>query len=111
MRILIVADVHSNLAAFESVLTHAGAVDRVWSLGDLVGYGPDPGACIALLRSYPHLAIAGNHDLAAAGSMGMAEFNPVAAEAAIWTAAHLSDDERAYLKGLPLTAEEEGFTL
>jgi diadenosine tetraphosphatase ApaH/serine/threonine PP2A family protein phosphatase len=43
--------------------------------------------------------------------MGLAEFNPVAAEAVTWTAAHLSDDERAYLNGLPLTAEEEGFTL
>ena len=111
MRILIVADVHSNLAAFGAVLIHAGAIDRVWSLGDLVGYGPDPGACIALLRSYPHVCVVGNHDLAAAGSMGTAEFNPAAAEAAIWTAAHLNDDERAYLKGLPLTAEEEGFAL
>lgn len=45
MRALIVSDLHSNLEALESVVedakTHDG-FDEIWSLGDLVGYGPDP---------------------------------------------------------------------
>ena len=90
MRILVVADVHANLAAFEAVIAgkpgNGGPIDAIWCLGDLVGYGPEPRECIALLRSHPHLAIAGNHDLAAAGIIGIDDFNPLAAEAALWTA-------------------------
>ena len=48
MKALIVSDVHSNIEAFTSVIADAnrrGGFDEVWSLGDLVGYGPDPAAC------------------------------------------------------------------
>ena len=71
MRSLILADIHANLEAFHAVLNDAhsrGPIDQLWSLGDIVGYGPDPGECLALLRSYPHAAVAGNHDYAAAAS-------------------------------------------
>ena len=70
MKALIVSDVHSNLEAFSSVIEDAGArsdFDEIWSLGDLVGYGPDPAAVIDLLREHRHRAVAGNHDLACVG--------------------------------------------
>ena len=70
VRIVILADIHSNLEAFQAVLRHAGTggpIDRLWCLGDIVGYGPDPMACIELLRSYPHHMVVGNHDAAACG--------------------------------------------
>jgi len=114
VRIAIVSDVHSNLPAFESVMRAAerrGAVDAVWSLGDLVGYGPQPGECIALLRRYQHVSVAGNHDLAACGRMGTEEFNAAAAVAAQWTQERLSPQERSYLEELPATATEGAFTL
>jgi len=114
MRIAAVADVHSNLAAFEAVLAHAegqGPIDRIWCLGDLVGYGPAPGACIALLCRYAHSAVAGNHDRAAVGLIGTDEFNPYAAAAAIWTATQLSGAEKAYLAALPDVLTEGDFTL
>jgi diadenosine tetraphosphatase ApaH/serine/threonine PP2A family protein phosphatase len=115
MRIAVVADVHSNLEAFEAVLAHArsvGEVDGVWSLGDLVGYGPDPNACIALLRSQPHEAIAGNHDLACIGAIDVDDFNPFAAQAARWTQAQLGAEGQSWLAGLPLVkVMETGFTL
>jgi diadenosine tetraphosphatase ApaH/serine/threonine PP2A family protein phosphatase len=114
MRIAIVADVHANLAAFEAVLAHAdsgGPVDAVWCLGDIVGYGPHPNECLALLRRYDHRVVAGNHDLAACGRMETDEFNEAAAEAAHWTARQLTDTQRAYLQELPLTASEGDFTL
>jgi len=114
MRIVIVADIHSNLEAFEAVLEHAaagGPIDRLWCLGDVVGYAADPAACIALLRRCPHTAIAGNHDLAAVGGLGTEDFNAVAARAAAWTGEHLSAEERGYLSSLPFIVVEEDFTL
>lgn len=114
MHIAIVADIHSNLEAFEAVLRHAeagGPIDRLWCLGDVVGYGPEPSACIELLNRCPHVSVAGNHDLAAIGKMGTEEFNPAAAEAAHWTAQQLSVEERKYLEEMPLVAKEGDFTL
>ena len=114
MRCLVVADVHSNLEALEAVVAHAeasGGFERVLCLGDVVGYGPDPGPCIALLRSYPHAAVAGNHDLAAIGELSLETFNPVARAAAVWTHARLTPDEAEYLRAAPLRHEEGGVTL
>ena len=111
MRILVVADVHANLAALQAVLAEAGEFETLWSLGDVVGYGAEPGACIELLRRYPLVAVAGNHDLAAIGAIGLEEFNPFAAEAARWTATQLSAEEKAWLRELPQVAAEGQFTL
>ena len=113
MRILIAADIHANLAAFEAVLRLVeadGSIDRLWCPGDIVGYGPDPSACIALVREYSHLAVAGNHDFAAVGKIGTGDFNDAAARAAAWTAEQLSYDERHYLEMLPEVAYEGDFT-
>src|SRR3990172_6551479 len=85
VRIAILSDVHANLAALEAALRDAGAADALWSLGDLVGYGPDPRECIAELRHRGAAGVAGNHDLAACGRMGTDEFNAAAAEAVRWT--------------------------
>jgi diadenosine tetraphosphatase ApaH/serine/threonine PP2A family protein phosphatase len=114
MRFAILADIHSNLAAFEAVLRDAdsrGGFDKIWCLGDMVGYGPDPNECVERLREFEHVCIAGNHDWAAIGKMDTFEFNPVAAVAAHWTAKVLSDNSKEYLLGLPLTLHEDGFTL
>jgi predicted phosphodiesterase len=114
MRIAIVSDIHANLPAFEAVLAHAesgGRIDAIWALGDIVGYGPHPNECIALLRSYEQRAVAGNHDLAAAGLMGTEEFNEDAAAAAIWTGEQLTPASKTYLTGLPKVLVESDFTL
>jgi diadenosine tetraphosphatase ApaH/serine/threonine PP2A family protein phosphatase len=120
MRIAILSDVHSNLAGLRAVLRDAeadSAIDAVWCLGDIVGYAAEPSETIAELRSRPLMAVAGNHDLAATRLMGVDEFNPVAAEAALWTAGQLSESERVFLTDLPLTlvlggpAGPRGFTL
>jgi predicted phosphodiesterase len=112
--ILVIADVHGNLPAFEAVLEQArrqADIEAIWCLGDTVGYGPQPGECLALLRSFPHHAIAGNHDLAAVGMMSTEDFNAAATVAARWTMEHLTPDERAYIEALPLTITDGDFTL
>ena len=111
MRVAIVSDIHSNLSALRAVLDHAGSIDAVWCLGDIVGYGPQPNECIALLRVYQGWAVAGNHDLAATGGMGVEEFNDAAAEAARWTAEQLIEESAVYLRALPPVVIEGDFTM
>ena len=105
MRALVISDIHSNIEALDAVLAHArgsGDFDAVWCTGDIVGYGPDPGAVIDALQRIGAVCVAGNHDLAAIGTMGTDEFNRVAAEAAEWTARTLTPAHRAMLGALPL---------
>jgi predicted phosphodiesterase len=111
MRCLVLSDIHSNLEAFETVLDHAGAVDQVWCLGDVVGYGPDPNGCVELLRNRPHLCIAGNHDWATLGKLDLREFNPDAREANLWNRSQLTPSNLDYLEDLPESLVEGQFTL
>lgn len=114
MRYAIIGDMHANLAAFTAVLDdieRRGGVEKVWCLGDIVGYGPDPHECIELLRQTNHICVAGNHDWAAISKIDTAEFNPDAAAACHWTAQQLSSADVEYLENLPLVIEEDDFTL
>ncbi|MGQ9572045.1 MAG: metallophosphoesterase family protein [Dehalococcoidia bacterium] len=114
MRIAVIADVHSNLEALETVLHHAeeeNALGQVWCLGDVVGYGPEPSACIARLRQFDLRCVPGNHDHAAIGLLPTDDFNRDAAAAAHWTARCLSAEERRYLQNLPHVYQEGDFAL
>ncbi len=112
MRVLIISDIHANLSAFEAVLKDAqGDWDYVWCLGDVVGYGPDPNECVDLLRSLPHLALAGNHDWAALGRLDIRTFNSDARKAVTWTAETLRPDNIDYLAALPTTFVLGPYTL
>ncbi len=108
MTILIVSDIHANLAALDAVLAAAGEVDTVWNLGDTVGYGPFPGECIDRMRGCgPEITLLGNHDAAAVGLLSLDEFNPIARAATLWTSTRLSDDHRAVLGALPARAQAD----
>ena len=114
MRALIVSDIHSNLEAFRAVLEDAkekGGFDEVWCLGDTVGYGPDPGECIELLRRQNLTCVVGNHDLAAAGSLSTHEFNSHARVAAHWTADQLVPEQALFLSSFPEVVQRGDFTL
>lgn len=112
MRILVISDIHANLAAFEAVLSDAkGDWDYVWCLGDVVGYGPDPNECCDLLRSLPHLCLAGNHDWAALGRLDIRTFNADARRAVTWTRDALSSENTSYLSALPTTFVLGNYTL
>jgi len=114
MRYGIIADIHANLDAFTAVLAdikQQGGVDELWCLGDVVGYGPQPGECISLLRETTNICVAGNHDLAATGRLGTEDFNPAAATACHWTEHQLSPEDKKYLNNLPEVIEKGDFTL
>ena len=78
-----------------------GKADEIWCLGDVVGYGPEPHACIELLRQYKHVCVAGNHDWAAIGKLDISDFNPYATQAILWTRQQLSAGDVDYLQNLP----------
>ena len=111
MRIAVISDVHANLPALEAVLAAAGAVEAVWHLGDIVGYGPDPDAVVARLREIGAVGVQGNHDAAAAGDPGIDWFNPDARRAMEWTRAVISAETRAWLAALPETLVDGDVTL
>jgi predicted phosphodiesterase len=112
MRILIISDIHANLTAFEKVLEDAkGDWEYVWCLGDVVGYGPDPNECVELLKSLPHLCLAGNHDWAALGRLDIRTFNPDARRAVNWTRETLTADNTSFLESLPTTFVIGQYTL
>lgn len=112
MRVLIISDIHANLPAFETVMRDAeGDWDYVWCLGDVVGYGPNPNECCDLLKSLPHLCLAGNHDWAALGQLDIRNFNSDARKAVIWTQESLTPENLAYLAALPTTFVMGQYTL
>ncbi len=111
MRTLIISDIHANLTAFEAVLADAGSVDRVWCLGDVVGYGPDPNECIALLRQQPGLrCIMGNHDAAVLGFIDLRAFNEQAAKAVKIQSELLTQESHDFLELLDIMIEEGQIT-
>jgi diadenosine tetraphosphatase ApaH/serine/threonine PP2A family protein phosphatase len=111
MRILVLSDIHSNLVALDTVLTDAGAVDRVWQLGDIVGYGPDPDGVVARLREIGAIGVRGNHDAAAAGGHEIDMFNVDARRAMEWTRARITPATQSWLAGLPDVLAVDDWTL
>ncbi len=104
MRILVISDIHANQAALETVLSAArGEYDRVWNLGDTVGYGPRPNECVEIMREQAHISVIGNHDWAVLGRPGISvdDFNPMARQAVLWTREQLTPENWAYLDSLP----------
>ena len=68
MRYAVLSDIHGNLEALEAVLAHARAeADAVLCLGDVVGYGADPVACVELVAERAVTTVAGNHEHAEIG--------------------------------------------
>ena len=107
MRYLIIADIHANLEALESVLDAAkDSWDQMLVLGDLVGYGAAPNEVVDRIRDLnPVAIIRGNHDKAACGLEDGSNFNHVARVAATWTFEALTPDNRRYLRELPAGPE------
>lgn len=81
----LISDIHANLEALKAVLAHIGdqGIEEIVCLGDVIGYGPDPIACLDLVMDTCSFTILGNHDQAAI--FDPEGFNPVAMKAIFWT--------------------------
>ncbi len=108
MKVAVVSDIHANRHAFEAVLDAVAQSDasELWCLGDLVGYGADPDACVELAREHVSVCLAGNHDLAVVGELPLDEFSRGASLAAGWTREVMRPDNLSWLAELrPLALE------
>jgi diadenosine tetraphosphatase ApaH/serine/threonine PP2A family protein phosphatase len=110
MKLALFADVHANLEALEACLAHAdeSGAERYAFLGDLVGYGADPGPVLDLVAACiarGALAVKGNHDVAVLDG-NVAAMNRAAAAAVVWTRDRITPGQRALLAGLPLVVRE-----
>ena len=107
----LISDIHSNLEALTRVLADIDlrGIRRIFCLGDVIGYGPDPEAVSDLVRERCERVIRGNHDEALFS--GPHRFNPMAREALLFTRRRLEprlfrrgNAERwEWLRDLPLT--------
>lgn len=109
MKYGILGDIHSNLSALRAALEclDEAGVDTLISVGDVVGYGAAPSECIALLRERGAVVVKGNHDAACVNELDERTFNPYARAAVAWTRTVLSEQEKHWLRGLPLVASLE----
>jgi predicted phosphodiesterase len=78
MRVAVFGDVHGHGDALTAVMATAveARVQELWSLGDLVGSGPDAARVVGMVRTYCRVALAGNHDHGATGIADPARFGP-----------------------------------
>ncbi|MBT6581998.1 MAG: metallophosphoesterase family protein [Bacteroidetes Order II. Incertae sedis bacterium] len=113
MALAIISDIHSNLPALVSVLKviESRGISDVYCLGDVVGYGADPAACLELVQKHCKSVVLGNHDLAVATGEGIDYLPRDGQTAALHNAENLSVEQRAWLANLPLVTSVDDITL
>jgi diadenosine tetraphosphatase ApaH/serine/threonine PP2A family protein phosphatase len=113
LRVAVLSDIHANRQALDTVLAavDAAAVDEVWCLGDMVGYGADPDACTTMARERASLCLVGNHDLALLGALDISTFSEAAAAAVDWTRQNVSQETLDFLGSLEPAAARAGVAL
>lgn len=105
MKIAIVSDIHANAAA---VRAFPEAYDELWVLGDLVNFGPHPSEVIDWVRTHAHCVVRGNHDHAVGYGTDprcIPAYQAMAFETGQYSASVLSEDQKKYLRLLPLSTE------
>jgi len=105
MKIAIISDIHAN---YEALRSFPETYDELWVLGDLVNFGPKPAEVIEWVRMHAHCVVRGNHDHAVgygADPRCIPSYQAMAAETSEYSSSVLTEDQKRYLRLLPLTAE------
>jgi len=99
MKIAVISDIHGNMDAFDQVLKDIDKsdVDAIISLGDNIGYGPEPEKVIRKMQDRKIPSIMGNHELAVADQSHLSWFNITAQESLLKTRNMLSKDSIEYI--------------
>lgn len=109
MKTAIISDVHANLEALSAVFSDIDSVsaDRVYFLGDAVGYGANPNEVVELIDQRCNLKLMGNHDYSALGKLAIEDFNPFAQVAINFTSSILTEKSLRALAAYELTASDD----
>lgn len=94
----VISDIHSNIEALSAVMADIRnrGIERIICLGDIVGYGPDPLACLDLVRKNCQVTLCGNHDQAVL--LEPSNFNVGAERACFWTRKQFEDESDAAVR-------------
>lgn len=113
MKYAILADIHANLEALQSVLRDAAeqGCTQYAFLGDFVNGGADPTACIEIVRGMNAPCVKGNHDEYCATDFPLDYFNAAAVKAVKWTRKQLAEGDRRWLHELEYVRTVEDFTI
>jgi predicted phosphodiesterase len=113
MRFAIFSDIHSNLEALEAVLADARKrkCTHFVCLGDIVGYNANPHECVERIRELDCPTVKGNHDEQASLSLSTSDFNELAERAIQWTRDNLTEEDKQWLRELPLQKKVRDFTI
>lgn len=105
-RYALLSDIHGNADALEAVLAliRIAPVDGVMCLGDVVGYGAEPGACLDMVYESCDLVILGNHDEAALSDGAMERFNENAKRSIVYTRERLTREQASWMRSWPRRA-------
>jgi len=128
--IAVISDIHGNLEALEAVLAQIDDADEILCAGDIVGYGPNPNECCELIRERGIKSVQGNHDFVCANLDRLdapdesfpdedrelcrrlfTEKNVAAKEASCWTNKVLTEQNKEFLRRLPLQFTCNGITV
>jgi Calcineurin-like phosphoesterase superfamily domain len=113
MIVAVFADAHAHADALVAVLDAAerAGADELWSLGDMIGGGPDPERVVALTRERCHVVLLGNHDYAATGSVELQRLGrpgSAAYRSLELARERLGEDDVAWLRTRRPAARREG---
>jgi predicted phosphodiesterase len=104
MKFAVISDIHGNHEALKAVAAdiRKQKTDQVFCLGDVVGYGPEPGKAVDYIMKRKIPCVVGNHELALWNDRVLDRFNPVAAMSVRLTRSLLTRKQTGFLKDLPV---------
>ena len=113
MLVAVFGDAHAHADALEAVIRAAerAGAEELWSLGDMVGGGPDPEHVVRRTRERCAVALLGNHDYGATGSVELSRLGEAggAGQRSIELARErLSEDDVAWLRSRRPAARRDG---
>jgi predicted phosphodiesterase len=113
MKLALISDIHGNLEALTAVLAdiEKQAVDKIYCLGDVIGYGSDPVDCLQLITNHCDIKLMGNHEYVVLGLESTEMYTSAAQTAAAWTRGQLSDYDFSLIRDFELQRAVEDFHL
>ncbi len=104
MKYALLSDIHGNLEALGAVLSdiETRKVDQIHCLGDVIGYGADPVACLELVQQHCDIKLMGNHEYAVIGLSSTEHYNDAARIATDWTRMQITDHELEIINGFEM---------